>query len=137
MSYVFLLCHRLMRLLEVTAEESGYRQAWRNCRHASCFLAFAVLLVLAASALGMRPSSCPSPELAAHFDDDTQDDVPIADSWSIDPAEDSDQGGDDDDPRPGRSFSLAPRSAFTRCAASLTSRYQSFIFEPSHPPPRA
>lgn len=148
MSTVFLLCRRLMSLLEVTAEKGGYRLAEGECsmRRRRCdlwFQTFAVLLVLVVSMLGMRPSSCASLELAAnaelaiHVDDDTQGDIPIADSWGVDDCEISDEGGDDDDPRTELLLSLSLLSAFTPCEASLAPCYRSFVSEPSTPPPRA
>lgn len=133
-----------MSLLAVIPEQRGPRQACKRWSRYSCSPAIAILLVVSLNILGMRTSSWMSPELAAHIDDNAHIDdhpqggVALAGSWSID--DDNDNDGSDDDDTMSRSelpFSLPPLSAVARCTAALASRYQSFVSEPSPPPPRA
>lgn len=133
-----------MSLLAVIPEPGGPRQACKRWSRYSCSPAIAILLAAMLNILGMRTSSWVSPELAAHIDDNahidyhSQGGVALAGSWSIDDDNDND-GSDDDDamPRSELPFSLPPLSAVAHCTAALASRYQSLVFEPSTPPPRA
>jgi hypothetical protein len=128
-----------MSLLAVIPASSG------RSRY-SCSPAIGILLVVILSILGMRASSWTSPEIAAHIDDSAhvddnpQDDAPIADAWNLDDESDEnddDRADDDTMTRSELASSLPPLSTVTRCSAVRGSRYQSFVSEPSTPPPRA
>ena len=133
-----------MRLQEVTAEP-------HRPGAGTGFWAFAILLALVAILLGMRTPSWAAPDPAAHVngsaqvagnphvDDQSQGDVPISSAWTDDDDDDDDDDGVDDSaiPRTELLGSLPSPSAVIRGTAALASRYQSFVSEPSTPPPRA
>ena len=129
-----------MRSLAGITAASRYWQLWAR------FLGFATLLTLVASLLGTGTSSssmlatdigpAAHVELTARGGDAAQDNTPLAS------ASDVDSDSDDDD---SRGDTIVPRSmlsrpvlgASVRAAARSVTDYQSFIFGPSTPPPRA
>lgn len=130
-----------MRSLAGITAASRYRQRWGK------ILAFATLLTLVASILGMRifSSSMLARDIgpAAHVElttrggDAAQDDTPLASFCDVD--------NDDDDDDDSRVDTIVPRSSLSRpllgasmrATAWLVTGYQSFISGPSTPPPRA
>jgi hypothetical protein len=137
----------LMSVSGGTTEGGGYRQYRRWRSGASGFLAFALLLALIPNMLGTASlldtrtpssmSSSASSELAACDRDNARDDAPIADVSEVGDGEDSDEGGDDVTLRTELPWVLPPLRALTHGEASLASHYQSFVSDPSTPPPRA